>query len=408
MILEGAIKLFDNNDYTIYTMNSVVTGQYGVVVPKNVNGVLNMLIDLHFKSSFDAVGSGIKTTDMLVNEINEEYGNVKARYADGMLVLPMIDETSLANVIATGDKQKMFDEVKKISSITSELYKKLMDSGVEKQKIDQKIIVVEKNDSDEKFVAWLKEQTPGFIDGVLYSELSGKVEEQSTVANSGNSLFGSPVGEVAAPVQNEAEASQPEVVGGIFDSVSPVADMPNVSAEQNVVEPVVPVESTNAVAETPITPINPLDSSAVPNSVDNQTPVTSVGSDIFGTPSDVATPVTPVIPNVSPEPAIQSTPTIANLGAIEGPKPVESTDLEATALFNPIPNNSVSAENNNTAVLNNVDSNNVQDVQNSGEELNPNKSNGGFVNLIILVVILIGVTIVSIELGKFLYSVYGA
>ena len=83
MILEGAIKLFDNNDYTIYTMNSVVTGQYGVVVPKNINGVLNMLIDLHFKNSFDAVGSGIKTTDMLVNEINEEYGNVKARYAVG-------------------------------------------------------------------------------------------------------------------------------------------------------------------------------------------------------------------------------------------------------------------------------------------------------------------------------------
>lgn len=406
MILEGAIKLFDNNDYTIYTMNSVVTGQYGVVVPKNINGVLNMLIDLHFKNSFDAVGSGIKTTDMLVNEINEEYGNVKARYADGMLVMPMIDETSLTNVIATGDKQKMFDEVKKISAITSELYKKLMDFGVEKQKIDQKIIVVEKNDSDEKFVAWLKEQTPGFIDGVLYSELSGsKVEEQTPVVNSGNSLFGSPVGEVVAPVQSEVEASQTEPVGGIFDNVSPVAtEVENVSPEPVVLEPTVSLEPSNVVAEAPITPINPLESNVVMPTAENKAPVTN--NDIFVAPSDVVSSSTTVASSVIPEPVVQSTPTIANLGAIEGPKPVESTDLEATALFNPIPNNGVSTGGNNTTVANNgVDNINNQNLE---EGLNPNKSNGGFVNLIILVVILIGVTIVSIELGKFLYSVYGS
>ena len=35
------------------------------------------------------------------------------------------------------------------------------------------------------------------------------------------------------------------------------------------------------------------------------------------------------------------------------------------------------------------------------------KKSNGFVNLAILLVILVGVTLVSIELGKFLYNTYG-
>ena len=38
----------------------------------------------------------------------------------------------------------------------------------------------------------------------------------------------------------------------------------------------------------------------------------------------------------------------------------------------------------------------------------PDKKSGGFVNVAILLVVLVVVTIVSIELGKFLFSVYGA
>ena len=51
MTLEGAINLSEANDYIVYTMNSVTTGQYGVVIPKNIIGTLNMLVDLHMKSS---------------------------------------------------------------------------------------------------------------------------------------------------------------------------------------------------------------------------------------------------------------------------------------------------------------------------------------------------------------------
>ena len=129
MTLEGAINLNETTDYIIYTMNSVTTGQYGVVVPKNINGTLNMLVDLHMKGLFDGVSNGTKTKDELVNLITEEYNKLKTKYAEGMLVMPMIDEANFNNTIATGDKQKMFDEVKKIGAITSELYKKLTEAG---------------------------------------------------------------------------------------------------------------------------------------------------------------------------------------------------------------------------------------------------------------------------------------
>ena len=58
MTLEGAINFFDNELYTIYTMNSGVAGQYCVVLPKNSNGMYNMWVDLHMKNLYDSVNAG--------------------------------------------------------------------------------------------------------------------------------------------------------------------------------------------------------------------------------------------------------------------------------------------------------------------------------------------------------------
>ena len=63
MILEGANKLTDNNEYSVYTMNSAAAGQYCVILPNNTTGTLNMLIDLHQKQLFDEVSKGTKTKD---------------------------------------------------------------------------------------------------------------------------------------------------------------------------------------------------------------------------------------------------------------------------------------------------------------------------------------------------------
>ena len=67
MILEGANKLKEENEYIIYAMNSATAGQYCVIIPNNPTGTLNMLIDLHYKKMFDDVTSGVKSKDELTN-----------------------------------------------------------------------------------------------------------------------------------------------------------------------------------------------------------------------------------------------------------------------------------------------------------------------------------------------------
>lgn len=358
MTLEGAINFNETESYIIYTMNSITTGQYGVVMPKSINGTLNMLVDLHMKGSFDAVGSGVKTKEQLVGEISEEYNKLKSKYVDGMLVMPMIDEGMFQSAVLNNDKQKMFDEVKKIGAITSELYKKLTDSGVEKQKIDQKIIIVEKNENDEKFVVWLKEQMPNFVDGIRYNELAGSQEVVNPFVNN-NSIFGAAV---EAPKPVDENVSAPVSSGSIFDNPVPVA-------------PVTPEPVMSAV-EQPSTPVV-------------ERPAVNSGTDIFGAPVTNVTPES--VASVEPVNSTVVEPVTPVAPVVEEPKPVSSAALEGTIAFTPIPNHP---------------NNPVESTEESGNVTE--HASKGFANLIILLVILVGVTIASIELGKFLFSVYGA
>lgn len=389
MTLEGAINLNEANDYIVYTMNSVTTGQYAVVIPKNIIGTLNMLVDLHMKSSFDCVVNGSKTKDELVSEITEEYIKLKSKYTDGMLVMPMIDGARYKSIVNNGDKQKMFDEVKKIGAITSELYKKLTEQGVEKQKIDQKIIILEKSVEDELFVNWLKEQSnmASFVDGFKINELN-IVQDVINPFISNDSLFGPQVApiqqEVVAPnvVQSTtATVNNGDVLGNSVKPVTPAAQ---------VAEPV--VSGTSVVQEaTPVMPV--ANSDLVSESVVN--PVSSSSVDLFGNPSSVqnASVVSTPAQSVSMQPGLA--PVVEQQSVVEGPKPVDAAMLEGTSAFTPIPNNS-----NNQ--VEGIDA----DVRNSGDGSSNN--NKGFANLLIIVAILIGVTVASIELGKYLFSVYGA
>lgn len=387
MTLEGAINLSENNDYVVYTMNSVTTGQYGVVVPKNVNSTLNMLVDLHMKSSFDGVGNGTKTKEQLVSEIGDEYNNLKSKYAAGMLVMPMIDEGNFQNIVNSGDKQKMFDEVKKIGTITSELYKNLTAQGVDKQNIDQKIIIVEKNQEDEKFVEWLKGQMPNFVDGILYSEVKIKEEAVNPFVND-SSIFGPAVNTVEDATAKVEASTAPVSNGGIFDNVAPSASVAPVA-------PVVSPEPVVPVAPTPEVVLNSAASEPV-----SQTPVV----DLFGSPvADSVAPAPEVVNTVQQEntvvqavaPSVQPAVSVVAQDAVaEGPKPVNAAELEGTIAFTPIPNHP-----------NNPVETPVENTENS---VLVRKKSKGFVNLAILLVVLVGVTLISIELGKYLYNVYGA
>ena len=391
MTLEGAINLNETNDYIIYTMNSVNTGQYGVVVPKNISGTLNMLVDLHMKSSFDGVGNGTKTKEQLISEISDEYNKLKTKYVDGMLVMPMLDEALYQSTVLNGDKQKLFDEVKKIGAITSELYRKLTEQGIDKQRIDQKIILVEKTSDDEKFVSWLKEQSnmANFIDGFLYSELNTPEQVVNPFVDS-NNIFGPE--QETAPVINDIFANDASSA-----SVAPVESVIPVNPEPVSVTPATPVEPVpvaQVVAETPVVPAAPVEP------VVASAPIQSASVDLFGTATAVQsqTPVESVqeavaTPTVSATSVVQPVvdTTQPTQPVVEGPKPVDAAMLEGTIAFTPIPNHP---------------NNPVEESTN--DATSEDKGSKGFVNLAILVVILIGVTLISIELGKYLYSVYGA
>ena len=353
MTLEGANNFFENSDFVLYAMNSAQTGQYCVVLPKNLGNAVSMLVDINMKTLFDSLMSNTVTKDKLVEKIEEEYKVVNNSYAGSILVLPMLDMNVLSSAVNSGDKQKMFDETKKIGGITSELYRKLTESGIDKSRVSQKIVIVENSDVDTKFVEWLKVQMPNFVDGVSLEELKTK---NSTPVNDVN-LFAS-----VNPFTGEAENT-------------------------NVAQPTNDIFGTSSV-----------------NNVDNNSvnePKTNDAFDIFGSQAPVQPEVAPVS---EPTPVASETP-VNNVNPFE-PQPVQSVSLNNAPVSNPVTSEAVVAPD---ASVQNQPVGEAPVVNEEVSEVNElDKKSGGFANLLILVVILVGVTFVSIELGKYLYTTFGA
>lgn len=345
MTLEGAINFSENSDSIIYTMNSNQTGQYCAIIPKNTDGELSMLIDMNMKSSFDSLMNNNLTKEELIDKINEEYRYIKASYPFGMLILPMLDINLLESAINSNDKQKMFDETKKIGGITSELYKKLTDAGVEKSKINQKITIIETTESDTKFVEWLKNQMPNFVDGVTLEDLKTKYQVESIPPTNENPFANiNPFTNVAVEEPNKKEDPQP---------------------------------STTNIFETPTS--ESISESTNKETTESSPEVSTVTNNIFESPTnEIKEEVTSSEPNQT----------------ISEPKPIQNTPLENTTIITP------------TDPLQPTPV--PEQATTTHEEVESAPKSGGFANLLILLVILIGVTIVSIELGKFLYNTYGA
>ena len=376
MTLEGANNLKETNEYNIYTMNSATAGQYCVIMPNNVNDTLNMLIDLHQKQLFDEVSKGTKTKDDLIKVLTDEYLKGKEKYPNNILIVPMINNEEFSSAVATLDKQKMFDETKKIGAITSELYKKLTAAGIDKQKIDQKIIMIENKEEDTKFVNWLKEQMPNFVEGISLTEAPKEEVQAPAEPTATPDIFGLPAEEpkveTPAPAPEPTPAAEPEPTPEVTpEPQAPIFDIPAAP------EPT-PAPETPPVMEMP-TPA--------------ETPEKEV--DIFGIPADQ--PAAPVENSVQqPAPTVEATPAPAAEPAPEpvaapteeAPKAVQNVELEGTTTFSPIPEPAPQPTETEVAA--------------------PAKKSNGFVNIAILLVVLVVVTIVSIELGKFLFSVYGA
>lgn len=354
MTLEGANNFFENNDFILYAMNSAQTGQYCVVVPKNLGNAVSMLVDINMKTLFDSLMSNTITKEQLVEKIEEEYKFVNNSYAGSILVLPMLDMNVLSSAVNSGDKQRMFDETKKIGGITSELYRKLTESGVDKSGVSQKIIIVENSEIDIRFVEWLKVQMPNFVDGVSLSELKSK---SSTPVNDVNP----------------------------FANVNPFTSEPEVAST---VEPIAPV--TNDIFG--VSPANNVDAP-----LGEQKTNDTFG--IFDSQPAVQSEIAPVAPTIEPAAPVN------NVNPFE-PQPVQSVSLNNEPVNNQVPNEQVVAT---EVPVQNQPVTELPTTNEEGDEVNElDKKSGGFANLLILVVILVGVTFVSIELGKYLYSIFGA
>lgn len=376
MTLEGANAFCENNLFTIYTVNSMTSGEYAVVIPKNVIGTVNMIIDFHRKELFDQLISGNKTKENLIKEVEVEYNFIKNTYPNFMLVFPMFVENDYISTVNSNDKQKMFDEVKKVGAITSELYKNVTQGGFLAQNINQKIIILSKTNEDIKFIDWLRIQMPNFVEGLKY------VEEKKEEANPfmGVNPFG------PAPVENPTSTTVQPSGNSIFDT--PVTPQPAAQPE-SAVAPNNDIFGTATQAS----------SSGQQSS--NETPVENTNS-IFGNPTPIQTTVEPTQQAQSTMPNIGfSTPTENISTPVATPQPINTVDLEGTTAFRPIPGDTTQIQNPNPTTATPVEAKSIEEVQ---EE---HKASKGIANLLILLVILVGVTLASIELGKFLYNVYG-
>lgn len=356
MNLTGANSFSENNDYTVYTINSNQNGQYSVVVPKNTDGQLSMLVDLNMKNDFDALISNSITKESLLEKIAQEYNKVKENNPQGILVFPMMDSTNLANAINSNDKQKIFDETKKIGGITSELYKNLTESGIDKSRINQKIMIVEKNEIDTKFVDWLKGQMPNFVEG-FKMQTSEPVKEQNNNPFEGFNPFGTPES-VDNTINNE--------------SVIPTSPTPTETTTTETIQP------NNDIFASP----EPVQSSEMVTPPEEKKEETTVPT---------------------PEPVVTETPKVEE--NVE-PQPINSVSLESTQVIPQPENTNVSTTQENTNQPATPEPTNNESVAPSTNSID--KKSGGFANILILLVILVVVTIGSIELGKFLFNTFGA
>lgn len=359
MTLQGANNFFENDVFILYTVNSSQTGQYCVVVPKIFGSAVSMLVDINKKTLFDSLINGSITKEELVLKIKEEYEILSTDYSGSILVFPMLDINVFTSIVNASDKQKMFDETKKIGGITSELYKSLTESNVDKSKVSQKIVIVENNEVDVKYVEWLKVQMPNFVDGISLEEFKNKINVATNPFASVNPFTGdvvaqpqpvndifcsSSLGEAVVAEKKDDKfdifAGQPQPSVGQSEGVEVATTQPEVSSS---------LDSNVAIT-------NPFEPQAV------------VGVSLNSSPASVDT----SNPSLDNSQSFQS-----NVASVQQAQPVVNSDAPVVL---------------------------------QQEEVSDSSGNGkssGFANLLILVVILIGVTIVSIELGKYLYNTFG-
>ena len=115
MTLNGGNKFSENQNYEIYTMNSQDTGRCAVVLPKNLNNGISMLVDLNMKSNFDDLINNVK------NMVNS--GNIPPEIQQMMNSMKSSDNNTSSNNSSNIDINKILSQVspEMINNLSSSL-----------------------------------------------------------------------------------------------------------------------------------------------------------------------------------------------------------------------------------------------------------------------------------------------
>ena len=383
--LEGVKKEKEESKYTIYTINS--TNDY-VIVPNNETGTLEFIVDLS-KGSIN----------QNLNEISGKYTQISTEHPNSILIIPILNE----NTVNLMDKQNLFNRKEKIMNVVNKLYLELTTKNVN-VKVNNKIKIIEEKPEDETFVNWFKEQlreggfNPNTVEGI---KLAPK-EESNVLA--GNNIFG--IANEEAKVEAPAPAPQTNDIFAQPATTTPAQEQPTASVSP---VPETPTPQANDVFGAPTEKKE--EPAPIPAPVaTEQVQEAPQATNLFATPQASTAEPAPIPAPVATEPvqAPQATnlftapqaPTAEPAPAPTVQEPVAPTPVQdkvlddGTTTFSPIPNTPEQTA--------------APQQENANVKTLTRKKSGGFVNLAILLVVLVIVTIISIELGKFLYSVYGA
>ena len=225
-------------------------------------------------------------------------------------------------------------------------------------------MIVEKNEIDTKFVDWLKGQMPNFVEGFKI-QTTEPVKEENNNPFEGFNPFGTPE-KVATEIPKVEGNIEPQPVAQETNQINNEAKVSETPVEVTTSEPIQPNNDIFASQE-PIQPTEPI------------VPLEEKKEEV-------------VVP--TPESVVTETPKVEDTAE---PQPINSVSLENTQVI-PQPENITPSE---TPELANNEP--VAPATNTID-----KKSGGFANILILLVILVVVTIGSIELGKFLFNTFGA
>ena len=168
--IANSIPYVSNEKYTIYELYSNMAIPYHLYIPNNDYQEVNLYIGFPTNNRINS------TKKDIINEVISVTDNISENNKNNIYVLLEIDFEKLKEA-ATENDDKLYNELlKNISSITSDVFKKIAINN----KINQTITAVKQTSFDTKFINWLEIKLPSFINGIELPNNYNKMSDNDT------------------------------------------------------------------------------------------------------------------------------------------------------------------------------------------------------------------------------------